>query len=338
MPMHVDAIGITSGDVRSVMMAQQKLRIGLAQHDINMPILDGTVKPEGFDLEMISGTDDGAIHQLLRDDEVDVCEYGFAALLQDKANDLPFDAIPVFPNRKFRLSYIYVNAAAGLTTAKDLEGKRVGIPGWANSCNVWARGALQHYYGVDLTKVQWFARRSGSEKLPPGISLEVLERGKDLNDLLATGQLDAVIEPNVLPAIQEGDARVRRLFPDFKAEEQTYFQKTGIFPISHMLTFSRAYTEKNPDAPIALLKAFREARDEAYRRIEEQQVISISWTGALLNEQRALMGENCWPYNVADNRHSLEAMTQYAYEHGMTPHQVPYESLFHAAAAAYPGA
>src|SRR2546428_2394478 len=117
-------------------MADQKLRIGLAQHDINMPILDGTVKPEGFELEISSGTDDGAIHALLPDGSVDACEYGFASLVQDKANGVPFVAIPVFPNRKFRLFYIYVNAKAGINSARDLEGRRVGIPGWSNSCNV----------------------------------------------------------------------------------------------------------------------------------------------------------------------------------------------------------
>jgi 4,5-dihydroxyphthalate decarboxylase len=318
-------------------MADQKLRIGLAQHDINMPILDGTVKAEGFELEITSGTDDGAIHALLRDGSVDVCEYGFATLVQDKANGVPFVAIPAFPNRKFRLSYIYVNAKAGINSARDLEGKRVGVPGWSNSCNVWARGALQHYYELDLTKIKWFAVRTDGPKPPDGITLQPLERRGDLDAMLASGDLDAVIEPNVIPSIQNGDPRVRRLFPDFKSEEQAYFKATGIFPISHMLTFAQSYVDRHPTAPVSLLKAFREARDEAYRRIEEQQVISISWASGLLDEQRRLLGENCWPYNVGDNRVTLQAMTQYAHEHNLTPHQVSYESLFHPEAAALPG-
>jgi 4,5-dihydroxyphthalate decarboxylase len=318
-------------------MANQKLRIGLAQHDINMPILDGTIKPDGFDLEITSSTDDGAIHQLLRDDAVDVCEYGFAALVQDKAKNVPFVAIPVFPNRKFRLAYIYVNANAGIESARDLEGKRVGIPGWANSANVWARGALQHHYNVDLTKINWFAARTEGVQPPAGINLQQASN-RDLSGLLASGELDAVIEPNVLQAIQEGDPRVRRLFRDWKAEEQGYFKATGIFPISHMLTFAQSYVDKNPDAPVALLKAFRAARDEAYRRVEEQTIISISWTSALLDEQRRVLGENPWPYNVADNRVPLEAMCQYAHEHNLTPTRLDYQSFFHPTAAAFPGA
>src|SRR5581483_920670 len=118
-------------------MAERKIRLGRGQHDINMPVIDGTIKMEGFDLEITSGTDDGALHQLLRDGVLDAGEYGFSALLQGKLQNAPLIAIPVFPNRKFRLSYIYVNAGAGIESPQDLEGKRVGIPSWSNTCNIW---------------------------------------------------------------------------------------------------------------------------------------------------------------------------------------------------------
>ena len=74
-------------------------------------------------------------------------------------------------------------------TPRDLEGRRVGIPAWANSANVWARGALQHYYEVDLTKIQWLARRTGDVKPPDGISLQQAPSGS-LSELLASGADD----------------------------------------------------------------------------------------------------------------------------------------------------
>ena len=64
----------------------------------------------------------------------------------------PFVSIPAFPNRKFRVSYIFVNGRAGIESPKDLEGKRVYVGGTAG---IWARGALLNYYGVDFTKVHW---------------------------------------------------------------------------------------------------------------------------------------------------------------------------------------
>ncbi len=314
-----------------------KLRLGIADHDLNTAIIDGTVKVEGFDLDVAHSTNDGEIHQLLRDGKVDACEYSFGGLLGERARGVPFISIPAFPNRKFRLSYIFVNDAAGIETAKDLEGKRVGILLWANTAGIWARGALQHYYGVDLTTIKWFSRMGAPAGLPPSISVEKLPEGASLDEMLVGGQLDAVIQADVMPSIKRKDSRVRRLFRDYKTEEQSYFKATGIFPISHMVTFPQEFADANPEAPVAVLDAFRRSRDEAFNRLEEQEVLSISWASAQLDEQRALMGPNYWAYNVEDNIRPLEAMMDFAYEQAVTPRRMHVDELFVPEAAALPG-
>jgi 4,5-dihydroxyphthalate decarboxylase len=81
-----------------------------------------------------------------------------------------------------------------------------------------------------------------------------------LDELLVEAKLDAVIRPNVLGSISRRDSRVRRLFRDYKAEEQNYFRETGIFPISHVVTLKQEFIERHANAPAALLKAFRLAR------------------------------------------------------------------------------
>src|SRR5438445_3272877 len=102
----------------------------------------------------------------------------------------------------------------------------------------------------------------------PGIHVEALPKLSGPNDsaldtMLLSGELDCVIEPNVLPSVSRRDPRVRRLFPDFKTEEQKYFKETGIFPISHMVSLNKGFVEKHPTAPLALLRAYRQARDIA---------------------------------------------------------------------------
>lgn len=318
-------------------MPDPKLRLGVADLDVNMPLIDGTVQPEGFELEITHGTDDGAIHALLRNGHLDASEYGFGAVVRSKVEGEPYVCIPAFPNRKFRLSYMYVNEAAGIESPRDLEGKRVGILAWGNTASVWARGALQHYYEIDLARVRWFEVRPAGMSLPPGVTVEPLQGGDDLDALLVSGDLDAVIEPNVLPSIQHRDPRVRRLFRDYRAEEQTYFKQTGIFPISHIVTFTGPFVERHPQAPVALLEAFRRARDEAIHRILDAQVLLLPWSSAHLDEQRALMGERYWAYNIEDNRRPLEAFSQFAYEQGLTPYRVAVDSLFVPEAAALPG-
>jgi 4,5-dihydroxyphthalate decarboxylase len=301
--------------------------------DTNIPITDGTVKIDGFDFEFVGS-----------EDEADAWDCGFAARVRAYAKGLPHISIPAFPNRKFRLSYIFVNDKAGIDSARDLEGKRVGIMQWDNTAGVWARGALQHYYGVDLTRIHWLAARVKKEGVAEGIRIEKLPGEGDpdniLDELLADGSIDAVIGPNVLPCISNRNPRTRRLFRDYKAEEQTYFKETGIFPTSHIVTLKREFVERHPNAPVALLQAFRRSRDEAFNRLEgpDPQVILYSWAAAAVQEQRELMGNSYWAYNIENNRRTLEAMTQFAHEQGLSPTRIAYESFFHPEAAIMPGA
>jgi 4,5-dihydroxyphthalate decarboxylase len=300
--------------------------------DTNKAITDGTVQIESFELEIVA-----------REEAADAWDCGFAARLRAHAQGARHVSIPAFPNRKFRLSYIFVNSKAGIESPQDLEGKRVGIMQWDNTAGVWARGALQHTYGVDLQRIRWLALRVKPEGVATGIRIEKLAGSGDadatLDGLLAEGKLDAVIGPNVLPSISRRDTRTRRLFRDYKAEEQNYFKTTGIFPISHVVTLKQVFVERYPDAPVALLKAFRAARDAAFGRLEgaDPQILVISWAAAAVDEQRELMGENYWAYNIDDNRRALEAITQFGFEQGLSPSRIDFAAFFHPEAAALPG-
>ncbi|HEX2930492.1 MAG TPA: hypothetical protein VHV54_12290 [Candidatus Binatia bacterium] len=316
-------------------MANPKLKFYFREPtiDTNIPITDGTVKMEGFDWQFVPN-----------EEEADAWDCGFAARVRAYAKEAPHISIPAFPNRKFRLAYIFVNAKAGIGTAKDLEGRRVGIMQWDNTAGVWARGALQHYYGVDLKRIQWCSPRPKKEGVAEGIQIEKLDAQGEpdvlLDNLLIEGKIDAVIGPNLLPSIYNRDSRTRRLFRDYRSEEQNYFRKTGIFPTSHVVTLKQAFVDRYPNAPVALLDAFRKSRDQAFSRLEgsDPQVIAYSWIAAAVAEQRELMGENYWAYNIANNRAVLDAMTQYAHEQGLSPARIDYMKFFHPAAASHPGA
>ena len=315
-------------------MDRPKLRLGLREPDIdtNRPLVDGTVTVDGFDLE---------ITKFQRPELVDAWDASFGGLMTTKGQgDHPYVSIPAFPNRKFRLAYIFVNSAAGIAAPRDLEGKRVAIVSWDNTACIWARGALRHHYGVDFTRIEWFLPGRTARSWAPDVRVQPLPqvsgvRDTRLDDLLTGGELDAVIGPNVLASISRRDPRVRRLFADYKTEEQNYFKATGIFPISHVVTLTQALVAAHPDAPLALLEAYRRARDVAFDRIygSDPEVVTISWVSALMDEQRTLMGDDYWSYNIDNNVITLEAMTRFAHEFGITPHRLDYLSLFHSPAA-----
>jgi 4,5-dihydroxyphthalate decarboxylase len=315
-------------------MATPKLKFYFREPtiDTNLPITDGTVKIDGFEWEFVPD-----------EEQADAWDCGFAARVRAFVKGEKHISIPAFPNRKFRLAYIFVNSKAGIEQPTDLHGKRVGIMQWDNTAGVWARGALQHDYGVDLKNIHWLAARVKKVGVAEGIRIEQVSGGGDsdqlLDTLLLAGEIDAVIGPNLLPSISARDPRTRRLFPDYRSEEQNYFRKTGIFPTSHIVTLKQQFVDRHPDAPVALLQAFRHSRDIAFARLEgsDPQIIAYSWIAAAVAEQRALMGENYWAYNIENNRAVLAAMTQYAHEQGLSPNRIDYMEFFHSEAAALAG-
>jgi 4,5-dihydroxyphthalate decarboxylase len=310
-----------------------KLRFSFHEPDIdtNRPIVEGQVKLDGFDLEILP-------YQTTEPYEAWDC--GASNLPGTVASGTPDVSIPVYPNRKFRLSVIFVNEAARIEHPRDLEGKRVALAAWSNPAGMWAKGALQNSYGVDLTKIQWIVPDAKDFPFPEGFNIRRSGARKDYDQALVSGEIDAYIDPNVIPSIRNKDPRVRRLFRDYKTEEHKYFKETGIFPISHVVTLKREFVDRYPEAPVNLLQAWRKARDIAFDRVlgSDPEYLVITWAANAVEEQKALMGDNYWPYNIVDNRKTLEAMTLFAYQQGYTPHQVDYTKLFDPAAANLPGA
>lgn len=317
-------------------MANRKLRIGFREPEVdtNRPFVDGSVKVEGFDLE---------ISEFRGPELIDAWDASFGGLMQTRGRgEHPYVSIPAYPNRKFRLAYIFVNSGSGIESPKDLEGKRVFV---SSTAGVWARGALQDHYGVDLTRINWCMPGREAKSWATEVRVEPLPHisgplaADAIDEMLLEKELDAVIEPNVLPSISRRDPRVHRLFRDYKSEELRYYQETGIFPISHMVTLKREFVDSHPDAPVSLLKAYRQARDVAFDRLygSDPEVLISSWIAAAIDEQRTVMGENYWSYNIRDNVRSLEAMMDYAHRFGLTPTRLDYPGFFHPEAAALEG-
>jgi 4,5-dihydroxyphthalate decarboxylase len=297
------------------------------------------VASDELDLEIVWDIEDGQRHaRMLREGAFDACEFSFANYLIARSKNRPFRGIPVFPNRKFRHSYIFVHTASGIREPRELEGKRVGLRGWATTASVWVRGILERFYGLDPKRVQWFAPPEAIEVvLPPGVALTRLTAEQDVDALLVAGKLDAVIYPDVLPSVQRGAPEVRRLFEDYRSAEQEFYRRTRLFPVSHLIILKDEVVREHPGAPLSLLQAFRRSRDLCFERLEENQVIALSWAGPALAEQRALMGRRYWPYNVADNRLVLDTLVAFAHEQGLTPSRLALEDLFVKDALEAPG-
>ncbi len=311
-------------------MAKLQLTLACGDYDLTRGLLDGSTPPQGIDLIPLTMPSPERHWRMTRGLEFDVCEFSLASYLAAREAWLPFTAIPVFPHRRFRHSYLFVNRQAGIAHPRDLIGKRVGLRTWQTTAGVWMRGILQSEYGVPLEQVHWFTQSEEDVPLtlPPGLRVERLPAEANLDALLVEGELDAALYPEILPSIVRGDSRVGRLFPDPKAEEQAYYRKTGIFPIMHTVVIRDTVLQAHPWVAVTLLQAFQQAKERAYRQLQNPRTVALAWVRECLEEQRAVLGPDPWVYGFAPNRHPLATFCEYAYQQGLTRRRFTPEELF----------
>ena len=284
--------------------------------------------PQGIALQVLELPIEEIFYRFTKFREWDASEMSFGktiSLLSQPGPDIV--AIPVFPSRVFRHSAIYVRSA--IRTPKDLEGKRVGIPEWAQTAGIYARGLLQHEYGVDLASIDWCqagVREPGRvEKvqlhLPAGVRVTPVA-DRSLAQMLASGELDA--------AISARDPGGTRLFADYPEVEEAYFRKTRIYPIMHVIVLRRAVYERDRWIAMNLLKAFEAAKRRSMARLVEIGLshVPMPWLPEHARRWRELAGEDFWPYGIEPNRPTLEAFAHYAFEQGVTPRRLLIEELF----------
>ena len=312
-------------------MTRLQLTAGLGDYDINRGLIDGTVRPEGIELVPIILSSPERHWRMMRGLEFDVCELSLASYLMVRDQGrLPIIAIPVFPHRRFRHSYIFVNSAAGISAPKDLEGRKVGIRTWQTTAGLWVTGLLEEHYGVDIASIRWY-RQDVEDipfELPAEFTITQLDRSQNLNTMLVEGSVDALIFPEMPTAFKQGDPRVRRLFADPKAEEQRFYRATGLFPLMHTVVIKEELLARCPWVANSLLKAFRASKELAWKQMEDPRRISLAWVRELIEEQREVLGPDPWPYDLPSNGKALETMIRYSHRLGMIRRPMPPEELF----------
>lgn len=318
-----------------------KLRLSLAcwNYDRTRALMEGSIAPEGIDLNYLSLPVEEIFFRTLAHQEFDIAELSLSSyLLSLQKSPQPFIAIPVFPSCAFRHSGIFVNTHSGIRQPQDLIGKRVGTPEYQMTAAVWIRGILQDDYAVPFDQVQYLtggAEQPGrSEKiklqLPPNIHVEPIASHQTLSKMLDDGEIDALYTARTPSCFQESKPHIVRLFPQYGEVERAYYQQSKIFPIMHVIAIKRSVYEAHPWIAMSLYKAFLASQKLVYQDMKETVVLKtmFPWMNYYLDQVRSEMGEDYWPWNISGTAHTLETLMRYSVDHGLIQRPFSMEEIF----------
>ena len=326
-------------------MGGTKLEIAFWNYDRTRALADGTVTIKEVDAAFHSARIVTELFErMIRRREFDVSELGMTYFLRTmEFDDPPFVAIPVFPNRCFRHSAIYVNKASGIRRPEDLAGKTIGeLAVYGHDAGVMPKGILSDDYGVTPEQCRWIVGGIDfplkpvdfiPQPHPADVDVTWAAEGADLGRMLDAGEIDALISADVPKCVLEKSPRVGRLFDDYEETERAYFKRTGIFPIMHTVVVRKELAAERPEIVKAVYQGFCDAKQAMTEQYVEgmtfnNMAIMLPWFSKLIDEDRSLLGEDWWPYGMGANRKAVDAVLRYHHEQGLTKRRLTCEDIF----------
>ncbi|MBI3703975.1 MAG: ABC transporter substrate-binding protein [Rhizobiales bacterium] len=314
-----------------------KLTIATSDYDHFRDFRLGQVTAEGIDATWLTLGHHEIFSRFTFNREWDVSELSFAKFsAQVTRPDSDIVGLPVYASRLFRFASIYVNRNKNIKTAKDLKGKRIGVPEWAHTAAVYMRGWLMHEGGVPLADIDWVQAGTNEagriEKveltLPQDVKLTSMP-DKTLSGMIASGELDAVIIARPPDSFRQKHPDVIRLFPDYEEIEQRYYRDTRVYPIMHVIALRKAILAGAPWAARNLLNAFEESKRRSLERILDPAVsrYPVPWLTDYARRMQEMFGE-LYPYGIEANRPTLELFLRYVHEQGIAHGLAKPEEIF----------
>lgn len=325
-------------------MTDDTLTADCFRYDTTRALFDATATVDGSALTMhTAATLPEIFERTIRDRGYDIAELGLTFYLRLLDAGLPYVALPIFPNRVFRHSCVFVNVHAGITRPAQLAGRTIGEFGtYGQDSGVWAKGIFADDYDFHPERSRWVI--GGLDKPmapfdfvphphPADVDVTAAPEGACLSAMLDAGEIDALFSANVPQCVLDGSPNVARLFPDAELLEREYHRRTGIFPIMHVIVVRRDLLRERPGLAREIFRVFNEAKDTAAeyyrcnRRLYEVQTM-VPWLNALVERNAEQFGDDWWPYGIAANRLTLDTYLRYHAEQGLSSRQWAIEDLF----------
>jgi len=325
-------------------MADMRLDIAFWNYDRTRALTDGAIKIDGVEASYHTARIVPEIFAgMIQQRAYDVSELGMTYFLRAMEVDPAFLAIPVFPNRAFRHSAIYVNKASGIKRPEDLAGKTIGeLALYGHDAGVMPKGILSDEYGFRPETCRWVVGGIDfkmkpidfvAQPHPANVDVTWAGADDDLGEKLVSGEIDALISADIPASVLAKSLNVGLLFEDYEAVERDYYRRTGIFPIMHTVVVRRELAEQHPDVVRSVYKGFCDAKQQAADQLLKGMTfnnmgVMLPWLTKRIQEDRKILGEDWWPYGIDANRKAIDAILRYHQEQGLTQHRFRIEDIF----------
>jgi 4,5-dihydroxyphthalate decarboxylase len=306
------------------------------RYDITMPFFEGRVKIDGVKLKPAKNSAMVfADNPQLREGDFGLCDLNLGYFLPAIDAGWQLIGLPVFSKRKPVYPYIFCRADRGIDSPKDLEGKTIGTRQYRTAISVWVRGLLKQRYGVNVSTMRWAAQvKEVFPNYDTVTKIDYVDGQKSAADRLVEGEVDAMVtdisDGKLLDAL-ERNPKLKRLFPDYLAEDEKLYRDTGIFTPVHLIVMSKKLDREHPELAGKLYAAFEQAKKTAYDDIlSERGGFAVVYLRERLKEQFEKWGDP-WKYGIRANRSTIDALVQYNHEQGMTRSRLSDKDIFAAA-------
>lgn len=322
-------------------MNKLNLSIAVGNYDRMRPLIDGEVQIDGVNPVFMLLEPEEIFFRAFRHADFDITELSLSSFsVKTAADNCPYIGVPIFPSRAFRHTSIYIRTDRGIRSPEDLRGKRIGVPEYQLTANVWARLFLEEDHGLKASDFTWV--RGGYEEpgrvekinlnLPAGVKVENAPEGQTISGMLASGDIDAVMGPRAPSCFEQGHPHIGYLFSDPQGAASDWYRRTKLFPIMHLLGIRKTLVVQHPWLPFAVYKAFDQSKAVALEKLGDTSAtkVTLPFVEDQLQAARKLLGEDFWSYGFPQNQHTLDRFLQQHYDEGLSCRKLMPEELFHA--------
>lgn len=242
----------------------------------------------------------------VRERAFDCGELAIVTSMQARTYGKPITLLPATVVGRFQHGTISTIAGRGVEKPKDLEGKQMAVRAYTQTTGVWARGILQHQFGVDLKRITWVTSDAPhlSEYSDPPSVVRVDKGEKPLDKRLMDGEVAGGILGDKLP----DHPQARHVIANPTEAAQAWHAQHGCTHINHMFFVDTELAAGRPDVV-----------REIYRLlVESKAAAGLPKAGTI----------DALPFGFENVRKSMEIVSQYAEEQGVIPRRFAAREMF----------